>query len=759
MKRPFFYLCVHGASLLFCAALVSCSSGTPHLQLGEEMMQQQNWDGAVAAYREALREDPFNEDIMKTYTEVKAEAAQAHYTKGREFLKIKRLPEAMQEFEIALGLDPAKPEHHAALGDVVRLKDARQAVKDAQKLQSLGRLDEAMTAYERAIELDPNLTEALESITAIAQQQQTQYALGGTPEPVTLRFQNASLKQVFEILARTANLNILFEKDVNDHPVTIFTQDTSFDEALNLILATNQLFARHVSLDTLLVIPDTKQKREQYQDLQIRTFYLSNAKAKDVATLLRTILETKRVYVNESLNAVVLRDLPEKLQLAEQLIFANDQRDSEVVFDIEVLEVNRTKSRRLGAQFAKQAGAGVFPGTESLSFSTIGQAFTFQQLTSLGKDSLLFTFPSSLLLEFFKSESDAKTLASPKLRVLNNQKASINIGDKQPILLSTTNVNPGIGTGTVPTTSTVTSVEFRDTGVKVDVEPSIHLTGQVTIKLKVEVTRLGDQVTLQDNPPITQFRFGTRTAETTLNLRDGETVILAGLIQEEDRRTQDTVPGLDEIPLVGDLFFKTKEKIQTEVMIAITPRIIRHVTPPSLAKQTLWSGTGTHYATKPLFSPQEQLPTFDVPMEDLSQDQLESTAGIAIVPDDMTTGSGQSFQVRLVAESFPDVRNAQITVTYNPQQLVFDKAQPGDFFPVQAERSSLAVSVSPAEGTIVLKIGRDDVTAKGTGVLATLTFTTKGQGQAPLVVKQSNVIDASGQMVPVVAQHGLIRIL
>ena len=291
MKMRFFHLWTYGASLLLCVAAVSCSSATPHLQLGEEMIQQENWDGAVAAYRESLRKDPFNEDIIKIYTEVKAKAAQAHYTKGREFLKIKRLPEAMQEFEIALGLDPAKPEHHAALGDVVRLKDARQAVKDAHKLRSLGRLDEAMTAYERAIELDPNLAEALESITAIAQQQHTQYALGGTPEPVTLRFQNASLKQVFEILARTANLNILFEKDVNDHPVTIFTQDTSFDEALNLILATNQLFARHVSLDTLLVIPDTKQKREQYQDLQIRTFYLSNAKAKDVATLLRTILE------------------------------------------------------------------------------------------------------------------------------------------------------------------------------------------------------------------------------------------------------------------------------------------------------------------------------------------------------------------------------------------------------------------------------------------------------------------------------------
>ena len=745
------------------------------------MVQQQNWDGAVAAYREALREDPFNDDIIKIYSEVKAKSAQTHYEKGRKFLKMKRLPEAMQEFEIALGLDPAKPEHHTALGDVVRLKDARQALKDGHKLRSLGRLDEAMNAYERAIELDPNLTEALESITAIAQQQQTHYALGGTAEPVTLRFQNAKLKQVFEILARTANLNILFEKDVQDRFVTILTQDTSFDEALDLILSTNQLFARRVAPDTLLIIPDTQQKRQQYQDLQIRTFYLSNAKAEDAAALLRAILETKRVYVNKSLNAVVLRDLPEKLQLAEQIIFAHDQRDSEVVFDIEVLEVNRTKTRRLGAQFAKQAGAGFFPGTENLSFSTTRHAFTFQQLTSLGKDSLLFTFPSSLLLEFFKSESDAKTLASPKLRVLNNQKASINIGDKQPILLSTTNVNPGVGGGTVPTTSTATSVEFKDTGVKVNVEPSIHLTGQVTIKLKVEVTTLGDEVTLQENPPITQFRFGTRTAETTLNLRDGETVILAGLIQEEDRETQDTIPGLDEIPIVEDLFFKTKRKIETEVMIAITPRIIRHMTPPSLVKQTLWSGTGTHYATKPLFSPQEKLPTFDVPLEDMSQDQLESapaetfqdttqqmptpadhppsTAGIAITPDQMTTGPGQSFQVRLVAESFPDVRNAQITVTYNPEHLAFDAAQPGDFFPAQAERSPLTVSVSPAAGTIVLKIGREDITSKGTGVLAILTFTTKGQGQVPLVIKQPKVIDASGQPISVTARHGLIHIL
>lgn len=170
MKRRLFPW--HGICLLLCAVMVSCNSATPHLRLGEEMIQQGNWDGAVTAYQEALRKDPFNEEIIKVYSEVKVNAAQAHYEKGREFLEIKRLPEAMQEFEIALGLDPAKAEHHAALGEVMRLKDARQALQDGHKLLSLGRLDEAMNAYERAIELDPNLTEALENITAIAQQQQ-----------------------------------------------------------------------------------------------------------------------------------------------------------------------------------------------------------------------------------------------------------------------------------------------------------------------------------------------------------------------------------------------------------------------------------------------------------------------------------------------------------------------------------------------------------------------------------------------------------
>ena len=770
--------------------LAGCNTVGPDIKLAEDLVQQGQWDAAVGAYRLAFKKDPFNEDLGKALAETKIQAARIHYQRGRDFLKKQHIPQAMQEFEIALGLDPRRPEHHSALGDVVRLKDARQQLEDAKMLQNLGRLDDAMYAYERAIELDPNLPDALEGITAIVQEQKAYQSLGGNTEPVTLRFQNTRLKQVFEILARTANINILFEKDVRDDLVTIFTRDTPFDKALNLILATNQLFARRVDRDTLLIIPDTKQKRQQYQDLQIRTFYLSTAKAKNMANLLRTILETKRVYVNEPLNAVVIRDQPAKLQLAQQVILANDRRDSEVELSFEILEVSRNEEERVGLSFAKQVGLGFFPGTAPSTFSTTVQNFKYQDLTGLGPDSYLFTFPSSILLEFFKTESNAKTLASPKIRVLNGQKASINVGDKEPILLSTTSSFPGVG-NQLATQSTVTSIEFKDTGIKLDVEPTIHLTGEITIKLKVEVTRIGEQVTLQDSPRITQFRFGTRIAETTLNLRDGETVILAGLIAEEDRKTRDSIPGLDDIPVIENLFGKQTRKITTEVIIAITPRIIRRMIPPTITQQTLWSGTANQFATKPLFSPQEHAPFFEVssasenyeisdPEQPASEKPADTTVGpkaktqspkpsptatpfspakLILQPSEITTGPGQTFELILAGEAVPESQQAQVTITYNPVHLEFVEAIPGPFFRIDQKQSSMTVSAAPKSGRIVLQFGRPGHSVSGSGQLATLVFKTKTKGQSPIVIKQPRLTGTSGQSIPITVQHSLIRIL
>lgn len=773
--------------MLIAFGLSACTAG--ELRLGNELEQQGDWDGAVNAYREALKKQPFNKEVEKRYRIAKNKAAENHFTRGREWLKKGELGEALQEFQFALGLDPENPEHHSALNDAWRLKNARQMLLDAKQMENHGRFDDALSLYESAVEMDPSLTPAIEGITRVVKQQQAFHSIGGSAEPITLRFQNTRLKQVFEILARTANIDILFDKDVRDDLVTIFTKDTPFDEALNLILTTNQLFAKRVGPDRLLVIPDNKQKREQYEDLQIRTFYLSNSKAKDIANLLRTILETKRVYVNEPLNTVVIRDEHEKIALAEQIILANDRTDSEVLFDLEVLEVNRTKTERLGLNFAKQAGFGVFP-PGSTAFSTISQTFTYRQLTSLGEESYLFTFPGSLLMNFFKQESDAKTLASPKLRVLNNQKASVNIGDKQPILLSTTNVLPGqAATGAVPTTSTVTSIEFKDVGIKLTVEPTIHLDNAITLRLQIEVTRLGDRVILQAQPEISQFRFGTRTADTALNIRDGETVVLAGLIQEEDRRSREAVPGIDSIPILRDLLSSREtEKITTEVILVITPRIVRNVKPPQLVKQTMWSGTANQYTTKPLFAKTREntLPLYgfttdsesDIPAEAIVSAPIKGSGVPVKNPEPLQSGSernakppqfqvlpdaesvkiGDTIQLTLRGQNLTEMERSSLVVTFDPSVIHFKEAIEGPIWNTQHVQPNLAVAATPTGGQITLQMGQTGKPVKGNGIFATLLFEGSGSGTSSIEIKNPAVLGPHAQPIPVLVQHGRVRV-
>jgi general secretion pathway protein D len=698
----------HASSLLVCLSLVLllASCATSERKTADRLAAAGDWDAAVAAYREAAKKAPFDDDLHKRLEQAKARAAEQHYAAGRRLQKDDRLLEALEEFKLALGLDPSQSEHHAALSDALRLKEARDQIHVAEKLQSLGRLDDAIEAYERAVELDPSLTQALEGITAITEQQRSEKTFGGATQPITLRFQNAKLKEVFEILARAGGINVMFDKDLKDDPITIFIKDTPFNDALNLILSTNSLFARRVGPDTLLIMPNTKQKQDQYQDLMIRTFYLSTARAKDMVNLLRTMLESKRVYVNEPLNAIVIRDQPEKLRLAERIILANDRRDSEVEFDLEVLEVNRTKSLKYGFNFAKSAGVGVVPPGFTGGLSSNAGQFTYQQLTSLGPSSFLLTLPSSVLLDFFKQESDAKTLASPKIRVLNNKQASINIGEKQPILLSTTNVLPGqAATGAVPTTSTVTSIEFKDTGVKLSVEPIIHLLDEMTLKLKIEVTRIGDQVTLQATPEIKQFRFGTRTAETTLNIKNDESVVLAGLIQDEDRKSVVTVPILGDIPVLGQLFRSTTtDTITTEVVLTITPHIVRNVTTPGLEGQAFWSGTEANYSTAPMFSEVSYPPTKDgEPGGQMPSSAVPSEGkNIHATPAQSTPASGQ-----LAPPATPQPSVA----TPTPSPLTKSAAANGLAAP-------LAPAVSPGHDSPAQALSPPLVVAGGAAVLA-----------------------------------------
>jgi len=592
------------AMTLVLTFLLGCAAGR-EIRLADRFAKEGNWEGAVFLYQEASKRDPKNMNLREKLSEAKAKAAAQHYQKGREFLQQKNIPQALEEFKRAISLDPAKQEHQDGLNEALKLNEAQNLYVTGLKLMRAERFSEALQQLEQALDLDPSLVVAQEAIQKLTEDQKAgltteeELTLKST-QPITLKFQNAKLNEVFEFLSKTSGINILFDKDVRPETVTvtIFVKNVSFKEALNLIMTTNNLFLKKISEDTILIIPKTKQKVDQYQDLVIRTFYLSNVKADDMVNLLRTMLETRRVFVNKEVNAVVVRDTPEKIKLAEKIIVANDRMVAEVMFNVEVLEVDQTNQLKYGWSFTENriiAGLGKSSGTEalkSLSLDTLRGDYTW-----------FFTVPS-VIVDFLKTEGEAKTLANPRIRVLDNKQAKVNIGDKVPILLSTTTTSVPT-TGQAQSTSTATNIEFKDVGIKLTVKPKVDLSNDVTLEINLEVSSLGEKV--DRGGGTSQFKFGNRTAETTLNVKNGETVVIGGLIRDEDRVNYNKIPGLGDIPLLGKLFSSTdKRKEKTDIILTITPAVIRGLEAPERDLQYFWSGTEETYSTKPLFS---DLPT------------------------------------------------------------------------------------------------------------------------------------------------------
>jgi general secretion pathway protein D len=761
--------------------LASCAYfNSPDLKRGDQLLAAAQWEEASLAYRQALKDDPFNVSLQSKYAMARERAAAQYEEKGRAYLKDHQIDLAIEQFKRALTIEPTNTEHQSGLAEAIRFKEARQQYKDADRLAQLGRVDEAMEGFSKSAELDPSYAEPLESIAKLTEEQQALSREDRKKQPITLRFRNAGLKEVLEGIGKAAGMNLIFDKDVRNDSVTIAIQDTPFDDALNLILNSNSLFSRVVAPGVMIISPNTKQKQEQYQDLMVRTFYLSNAKAKDMVVLLKNMLDSKRMHANEQLNTIVIRDQPEKLEMAEKIILANDRLDSEVLFDVEVLEVDRQVDQTYGLTYPKQiAAAMVPPGFTGTIAGDVAPQFTLEQLSGLGKGNYLLKLPTNVQLDFFKQISDAKTLASPKIRVVNNKKAEINIGDKQPILLSTTNVLPGqAATGAVPTTSTVTSIEFRDTGVKLTVEPSIHLANELTLKMKIEVVRLGDQVTLQANPPITQFKFGNRSAETMLSVRDGETIVLGGLLQEEDRRTKTTIPWIGDLPFIGNLLssFKT-QRITTEVILTLTPHIVQAMTPPGASKQAFWSGTDSSYATSPLFTPHGKS-TLGVKTSGAGavgpeagnlartsasgKKQVASLARLASVgpvasikPDASIVDVGKEFKLAIQDERLRPTADGVFQLHYDPKVLEFKSLVHGERIQLDTFQE-LESSLQSGEGTVVFKVAASAPLAVGGGRTVTATFIAKSPGVSPVDVVLKDAIGDSSSSSP--DGKGIVRV-
>jgi len=572
--------------LLLALLLAGCAGERVHKE-GLVLLEEGKEEAGIAKLEEAFKQDPTNvryrADLVNArsqYTLQLVQSAQDAQAAGNS-------AQATELFRRVLAIDNKNQAAITGLLLLERDKRHAEAVARAQELEQKGDLDQAERILRAVLLEDPKNQPAAALLAAIDAQRLSE--LRTTPvlrpkvsRPVSFEFRDANLKLVFDALSRTSGVNFLLDKDVKgDSKITVILHDVLVEDAIDLIVMQNQLQQKVLSENSVLVYPP--QKEREYQDLMVKSFYMENANVKETVNMLKAVLKTKDLYVDESINLVIMRDTPDAVRLAEKLIAAQDMAEPEVMLEMEVIEVNRSRLLELGIRWVDQYEFGVV--------DTTGSPFTISDLRNISSSTITMTPPGATATAR-KTDGDSNTLLNPRVRVRNREKARVVVGDRVPVISSV--VTSGTGNPVV-----TDLVQYLDVGLKLEVQPSVHIDGKVAITVNLEVSNLGEEVRTRNGT--VAFRVGTRNAQTVLQMRDGETQVLSGVIRDDDRKSATKLPGLGDLPVLGRLFgMHTDDKQNTEILLSITPHIVTNVVRPGARVQEFWSGSEATLRTRPL---------------------------------------------------------------------------------------------------------------------------------------------------------------
>ena len=610
--------CLNRLALAVLATLaLSGCAGQMAYNDGQKLVAAEQVEAGLLKYREAIAAEPGNAQYKAAYLQARDRATFRLTEQAERELGEGRPQVAMLNFKRALAIDPAQERARAGL----RLLEA-----DVRQ-QTL--LSEAQAAFERkdyegsrqklnAILAERPTHEAARLLLA----QVTEKTLAAAPDaglaaayklPINIEFRDASLKQVFEVISRRSGLNFLFDKDVKtDQRTSIFLKNSTVEQAVYYLLVSNQLEQQVMDGNTVLIFPNVAAKLKEYQEMTVKTFFLANADAKNVANTLKTILKSRDVVVDEKLNLVILRDSPEAVKLASRLIALQDVAEPEVVLDVEILEIKRSRLMDLGVGWPTSIGFAPLTNSD-------GSGITINTLRNLNGGTIGVTGVSATITAN-KTDGDSNTLANPRIRVRNREKAKVVIGDKVPVITSI--ITPATSGGLVSE-----SVSYVDIGLTLNVEPTIYLNNEVAIRVALEVSNLVDTVTSKSGS--VAYRIGTRSATTMLQLKDGENQVLAGLINNEDRSSGSKVPFVGNLPVVGRLFGIGRDSSdKSEIVLSITPHLVRNIQRPALNASEFNAGTEGSFRRRP-----------DTPVK---MTVLPGQAPVALPPGSVGTAGGGS---------------------------------------------------------------------------------------------------------------------
>jgi len=599
-------------SALAACVLAAACAGDTLIKDTRGLMSEGRVDEALAQLEKASRESPQNHAYRTEYFRQRDFAA-AHWLAQGEALRTAAQFDAAEElYRQVLQFDASNGRARQGLAQLEIDRRHRALVAEADKLAKAEKYREARDALAPVLTENPAQREARQ-LQRLIEEKMSKPAVASfqlrssVTKPISLELKDVPLRTVFDVLARAANLNFLFDKDVRaDQRTTVVVRDAHVEDVIRLILATNQLAQKVLNETTALIYPNTPQKLREYQDLVVRSFYLANADVRQTANLIRTILKTRDIFIDEKLNLLVMKDTPDAVRLAEKLIAAQDLAEPEVMLQVEVLEIGYNRLLELGARFPGSAAVSVVGGGTGAGGTTGGTpgVLTLAELRARNANMVRLTFTDPLFL-FSLRQQDGRTnlLANPRIRVKNKEKAKIHIGERVPVITTTSAVAGGFVSQ---------SVSYLDVGLQLEVEPLIYLEDDVGIKVGLEVSSITKEIQTPNSGTLT-YQIGTRKASTVLRLRDGETQILAGLISDEDRRSATRVPGIGEFPVLGRLFSSTSDGIsKTEIVLLITPRLMRTLARPDARTVEFAAGTEASAGGGPLGSAPAQ-PSFAPP--------------------------------------------------------------------------------------------------------------------------------------------------
>ncbi|MGE5340400.1 MAG: tetratricopeptide repeat protein [Candidatus Omnitrophota bacterium] len=531
-------------SLMLIVLWSGCSAPSVYQKEGLELYRSGDYDKAVEHFEKAFKDKPNNNSKVLLFR-AKLNSYFNHMALARSYKQTNKKEEAIKEYKIALSLFPDN-----------------KKVSEELETYIAGKKEETVPFQSSvkppiSLKVDPN-------------------------EKMNVKLKNTPITKIFTTVGKSFGVNFVFDKDFRDFVYSMEVDNIGFYDILAQLCMVAGADYRILDKASVMIYPDNTFKKRTFGLRGVKVFYLVNIKAEDAKKLLMAVFRESQILIQEdtNLNSLIVRGDYASLVEVDRFLNSIDKKKSEVMLDVQILEVTKTLIQALGVNYgAGDPSTPLINGTAG-TVGSDGKIVTPANVNNLKNANFFITIPTAAL-SFLESDDKNRLIAKPNLRGVDGEEIKFMVGDEVPVPQTQFQAGAAGGVANVP----VTTYQYKNVGVEVTVTPYVHKENEVSLKIKLSINSISGY---ENGFPL----FGKREYQSVIRLKEGETNIIGGFIRDELRGGLKGIPALARIPIIGSLFGSTNNTVkQTDLIFSITPQVIRRVEVRSEDEETIWSGS------------------------------------------------------------------------------------------------------------------------------------------------------------------------